>query len=79
MTSQTLNTARTILQNDGFTRAVLNVTNNKKAGTVIGQDPQGNDKAKEGSTVTLTVSQGPGSTTVPSVVGTAVSKPRRRR
>jgi serine/threonine-protein kinase len=69
VTSRTLNTARTILQNDGFTVAVLNVTNNKPAGIVIGQDPQGNDKAKEGSTVTLTVSQGPGSTTVPSVVG----------
>jgi beta-lactam-binding protein with PASTA domain len=69
VTNQTLNTARTILQNDGFAVAVLNVTNNKPAGIVIGQDPQGNDKAKEGSTVTLTVSQGPGSTTVPSVVG----------
>ncbi len=69
VTNQTLNTARTILQNDGFLVQVLNVTNNKRAGIVIGQDPQGNDKAKQGSTVTLTVSQGPGSTTVPSVVG----------
>ena len=69
VTNQTLNTARTILQNDGFLVSVLNVTNNKRAGIVIGQDPQGNDKAKQGSTVTLTVSQGPGSTTVPSVVG----------
>jgi serine/threonine-protein kinase len=69
VTNQTLNTARTVLQNDGFSVTVLNVTNNKPAGIVIGQDPQGNDKAKEGSTVTLTVSQGPGNTTVPSVVG----------
>ena len=69
VTNQTLNTARTVLQNDGFSVSVLNVTNNKPAGIVIGQDPQGNDKAKEGSTVTLTVSQGPGNTTVPSVVG----------
>src|ERR1700748_661217 len=69
VTNQTLNTARTILQNDGFLVQVLNVTNNKRAGIVIGQDPQGNDKAKQGSTVTLTVSQGPGNTTVPSVVG----------
>jgi eukaryotic-like serine/threonine-protein kinase len=69
VTNQTLNTARTVLQNDGFAVSVLNVTNNKPAGIVIGQDPQGNDKAKEGSTVTLTVSQGPGNTTVPSVVG----------
>jgi len=27
--------------------SVLNVTNNKRAGIVIGQDPQGNDKAKQ--------------------------------
>jgi beta-lactam-binding protein with PASTA domain len=69
VTNQTLNTARTVLQNDGFHVAVLDVTNNKRAGIVIGQDPQGNGKADEGSTVTLTVSQGPGNTSVPSVVG----------
>jgi beta-lactam-binding protein with PASTA domain/predicted Ser/Thr protein kinase len=69
VTNQTLNTARTILQNDGFSVSVLNVTNDKPAETVIGQDPPGNVKANVGSTVTLTVSQGPGSTTVPPVVG----------
>ena len=78
VTDQTLNTARTILQNDGFLVSVLNVTNNKRAGIVIGQDPQGNDKAKQGSTVTLTVSQGPGSTTVPSVVGTESERGQKR-
>jgi beta-lactam-binding protein with PASTA domain/predicted Ser/Thr protein kinase len=66
---ESLNTARTVLQNDGFSVNVLNVTNDKKAGTVISQTPAGNGKANEGSTVSLTVSQGPGSTTVPTVVG----------
>ena len=48
MTNQTLNTARTVLQNDGFSVAVLNVTNNKPAGIVIGQDPAGQRQGKGG-------------------------------
>jgi beta-lactam-binding protein with PASTA domain/predicted Ser/Thr protein kinase len=69
VTNRTLNTARTVLQNDGFVVNVLDVTSNNKPGTVIGQQPQGQTKVDAGSTVTLTVSQGPGNTTVPSVVG----------
>jgi eukaryotic-like serine/threonine-protein kinase len=69
VTGHTLNTARTVLQNDSFVVNVLDVTSNNKAGTVIGQQPQGQTKVRVGSTVTLTVSQGPGNTTVPSVVG----------
>ena len=48
---------------------MLYVTTAKTAGTVIGQDPLGGTKANKGSTVTLTVSHGPGNATVPSVVG----------
>ena len=77
VTNQSLNTARTVLQNDGFSVSVLSVTNNKPGGTVIGQDPQGNSKADEGSTVTLTVSSGPGNTTVPSVVGLSQKAAKR--
>jgi eukaryotic-like serine/threonine-protein kinase len=73
VTGHTLNTARTVLQNDGFTVQVLNVTANQKSGTVIGQQPQGDAKAVAGSAVTLTVSQGPGNTSVPSVVGLSES------
>jgi beta-lactam-binding protein with PASTA domain/predicted Ser/Thr protein kinase len=69
VTGRTLNTARTVLQNEGFVVNVLDVTSNNKAGTVIGQQPQGSTKVDKGSTVTLTVSTGPGNTTVPSVVG----------
>lgn len=64
-----LNPARTTLQNAGFIVTTINVTNNNRAGTVIGQDPQGGTRADQGSTVSLTVSMGPGSSTVPSVEG----------
>jgi eukaryotic-like serine/threonine-protein kinase len=69
VTGRTLNTARTVLQNEGFVVNVLDVTSNHKSGTVIGQQPQGSSKVDRGSTVTLTVSTGPGNTSVPSVVG----------
>jgi serine/threonine-protein kinase len=78
VTGQTLNTARTLLQNAGFSVNVLDVTSKTKAGTVIGQDPQAAVKAEEGSTVTLTVSQGPGNATVPSVEGLPVNEAKKR-
>ncbi|MBV9804858.1 MAG: PASTA domain-containing protein [Solirubrobacterales bacterium] len=62
-------TAQAQLQNDGFTVSQIQVTNEKTAGTVIGQNPLSGAKAKEGSNVSLTVSSGPGDTTVPTVVG----------
>ena len=39
------------------------------AGTVIGQDPEGGDQADKGSTVTITVSAGPGTARVPDLTG----------
>ena len=69
-----LNTARTQLQNAGFTvGAPIHVTSQQKAGIVIAQDPQGGTKAKQGSTVSLTVSSGPGTTAVPTLVGETLS------
>ena len=47
-------------------------------GQVIGQDPTGGTKAKKGSTVTLTVSDGPQQVAVPQVVGLTVSSARGR-
>ncbi len=62
--------AQAQLQNDGFTvNQPLEETNAKPAGTVIAQNPLAGAKAKEGSSVSLTVSSGPGNTTVPTVVG----------
>jgi serine/threonine-protein kinase len=66
---ENLQDASANVQNAGFNPDILQVTNSKKAGTVIHQDPQPGTKANEGSSVTLTVSTGPGSTTVPSVSG----------
>jgi serine/threonine-protein kinase len=62
-----LSVASTQLQNAGFSVGTINVTSDHPAGFVIRQDPVGGTKAKKGSTVTLTVSSGPGNATVPSV------------
>ena len=70
VTGDPLDTARTVLQNAGFQVAQpLMVTNPKTSGTVIGESPVAGAKADKGSTVTLTVSQGPGTHAIPSVVG----------
>ncbi len=65
----TLNTARTVLENENFSVNAINVTNTKPAGTVIGENPPSGSRADDGSTVNLTVSSGPGNATVPSVAG----------
>jgi len=77
VTGETLNVARTQLQNAGFSVGIINVTDNSASGTVIGEEPQANAKADAGSTVTLTVSQGPGDGTVPSVQGLRAARARR--
>jgi serine/threonine-protein kinase len=41
----------------------------QSSGTVIGESPRGGSRAKKGSTVTLLVSSGPASVTVPNVMG----------
>jgi serine/threonine-protein kinase len=61
--------AQSQLNGKGFTVSQLQVTNAKTAGTVIAQNPLAGVKAKQGSSISLTVSSGPGNTTVPTVVG----------
>jgi serine/threonine-protein kinase len=76
--SEQLNPARTALQNQGFNVNVLPpVTDKKPNGTVIGESPPGGDKAKQGSTVTLTVSSGPATAVVPGVIGDPLAQARR--
>jgi eukaryotic-like serine/threonine-protein kinase len=65
--NDSLQTATATLQNAGFNPSIINVTSSTPAGIVIHQDPQPGTKVNEGTTVTLTVSQGPGNATVPSV------------
>jgi eukaryotic-like serine/threonine-protein kinase len=71
-------TARAQLQNLGFNVNVISQTDKHPAQTVIAQDPLSNQKADKGSTVTLTVSSGPGNGTVPSVQGLTLAQAERQ-
>ena len=66
------------LRQDGFHTDSAVKTAEQPKGQVIGQDPTGGTKAKKGSTVTLTVSDGPQQVAVPQVVGLTVSSARGR-
>jgi beta-lactam-binding protein with PASTA domain/predicted Ser/Thr protein kinase len=61
--------ARTLLLNKGFKVSELTERSNHPTGLVFGQSPAGGAKADKGSTVTLTVSTGPGNVAVPGVIG----------
>ena len=78
VTGLQLNVARTILQNAGFQVAPpINQHSSKPPGVVIGEDPLGGQKVDKGSSVTLTVSQGLGNTTIPSVLGLSQSAAKK--
>ena len=64
-----VNVAQANIQNAGLTPSLIYRTDSHRSGKVIAQSPLGGVKVNKGSTVTLTVSQGPGNTTVPSVTG----------
>jgi serine/threonine-protein kinase len=57
------------LRQEGFNINTVGKTAPQPTGEVVGQDPSGGTQATKGSTVTLSVSQGPGTSAVPSVVG----------
>jgi eukaryotic-like serine/threonine-protein kinase len=69
-------TAQTQLQNDGFGVTELQEVSAKPAGIVIAQHPLAGAKAKQGSNIALTVSSGPGTTPVPSLVGETLAQAR---
>jgi serine/threonine-protein kinase len=66
------------LRQDGFRVDTTLKTAEQPKGQVIGQDPTGGTKVKKGSTVTLTVSDGPQQVAVPQLVGLTVSSARGR-
>ncbi len=68
-------TATATLKRAGFKVKVSHARSTKAAGFVIRQNPARRSQANQGSTVSLTVSAGPGSVTVPKVQG----KPLTRR
>jgi beta-lactam-binding protein with PASTA domain/predicted Ser/Thr protein kinase len=59
--------ARERLERAGFTVGERRTPSQEDVGQVVDQDPNAGEKADEGSTVILEVSQGPGEVTVPSV------------
>jgi beta-lactam-binding protein with PASTA domain len=71
---QELSSAQVILDDDNFDAKVKRVTNVAADGRVLAQDPQAGQKADDGSSVTLTVSSGPGQGTVPDVADLAEPK-----
>jgi beta-lactam-binding protein with PASTA domain/predicted Ser/Thr protein kinase len=67
-----LATASAVLQNAGLTPGVLYVVNSARSGTVTRESPPGGSRVNRGAKVMLTVSSGPGNTTVPLVIGDTV-------
>jgi serine/threonine-protein kinase len=61
--------ARAVLSNAGFEVNVDRFRSDKPEGQVIREDPQPGKKVDKGSPITLTVSDGPGTTGVPNVIG----------
>jgi serine/threonine-protein kinase len=74
---QQFDAARTVLLNDGFRVAQLTEPSDHPAGSVFSQSPVGGAKADKGSTVTLTVSAGPGNSTVPAVESDSLATAER--
>ncbi len=70
--------AQNRVQNAGFTPNVIPEVSNYPVNEVINQSPLGNSHVKAGSTVTLTYSTGPGSTTVPTVVSDSVAAAKQQ-
>jgi beta-lactam-binding protein with PASTA domain len=68
-------TAATVdLDRRGFDVNVKRSESAEGVGTVIGQSPESGTKVDKGSTVTLTVSKGPGTTSVPPVEGLSLQR-----
>jgi eukaryotic-like serine/threonine-protein kinase len=64
----TLSTAQQRVEDAGFTPNPIYESSKYPNGLVIFQSPLGDSRVKQGATVLLTVSTGPGNTTVPTVV-----------
>jgi beta-lactam-binding protein with PASTA domain len=70
--------ATELLEAEGFEVEVEEFESEQPPGTVVEQDPRAGTRAEEGSTVTLSVSAGLGTTTVPDVDGMPERKAARR-
>jgi serine/threonine-protein kinase len=70
--------AQADVSNAGFRPYVVNESSAQPAGQVIRQSPLGGVSASKGSTITLTVSSGPRSVSIPSVVQVPQAAAERR-
>lgn len=61
--------ARSVLEDSGFTVTTVSGASNDPQGTVIGQNPGANSQVPAGSTITLTVSDGPAQEPTPTSPG----------
>ena len=75
--SSSVSVATNRLQSEGFEYEIVRDNSDKPANTVIGQSPEGGTAADEGSSVRITVSEGPPLATVPDVVGKGRLEARR--
>ena len=66
--------ARTVLINAGFDVEQERVTSDTPQGRVLREDPQPGTEVDKGSTITLTVSDGPGTTVVPDVTNLTAAR-----
>jgi serine/threonine-protein kinase len=71
---QDVASATSELRAAGLKTSVDRVASSRTVDQVLAQDPGGGDEATDGSTVTLTVSSGPGQVSVPSVDGLGEQK-----
>jgi eukaryotic-like serine/threonine-protein kinase len=69
VTNQEVDSATATLEDAGFEVEVNESPNLREPGTVLEQDPPAGEQADEGSTVTLSVSSGPGVARIPRVAG----------
>jgi beta-lactam-binding protein with PASTA domain/predicted Ser/Thr protein kinase len=71
-----ISTARATVAQAKFQVSTVAVTNRKPSGIVVSESPAAGSKADKGSTVTLSVSSGPGNVSIPAVQGlsTAAAK-----
>ena len=77
MTTELFPDAEATLKGLRFNVVRTNVQDPSVKGTVISESPPGGTQQPVGSTITLTVSSGPGTIQVPDV--TTDTRPRRRR
>jgi serine/threonine-protein kinase len=76
--NEKISVAQANVVNFGFTPAVIYEPSSKPSNVVIAQTPLGGARADKGSTVTLTVSSGPGQASVPSVIQLSEKVARRQ-